>query len=65
MSDLARHYRHKKRGTTYTTMGMATLQTVKPITDMTMLVIYIANDGSLWARPYDEFMDGRFEETTP
>lgn len=62
MTEIAKRYRHKKRGSEYTTMGLATLQTDVPITDMTMLVIYGAKDGTMWARPLTEFFDGRFEE---
>lgn len=57
-------WRHKKRGSTYIVIENALLQTDKPITDMTPLVIYIAADGTVWVRPRDEFLDGRFEEIT-
>ena len=54
-------YRHKKRGTTYTVMGRATLQAEGPL-DNTKVVIYQSNiDGSMWVRPEAEFFDGRFE----
>lgn len=61
--DELRHsrWRHKKTGGEYLVSGKATLQTSKPIEDMQQLVLYIAQDGSLWVRPVDEFMDGRFE----
>lgn len=57
----ARIYRHKKRGSTYEWKGTAKLQTGYPITEGTTLVSYEAGDGTLWARPYREFYDGRFE----
>ncbi|MFT8445091.1 MAG: DUF1653 domain-containing protein [Acetobacter orientalis] len=55
-------YRHKKRGTTYMTMGTATLQIEGPH-DMTKCVVYMdTRSGSVWVRPETEFYDGRFEE---
>jgi hypothetical protein len=55
--------RHKKRGTTYRILTQrGKLQTSKPLADMVQLVIYQCEQtGELWARPYSEFMDGRFE----
>lgn len=55
-------WRHKKRGSTYVVMDVALLQTDKPVTDMTPMVVYMAGDGTMWVRPKDEFLDGRFEE---
>lgn len=52
---------HKKRGTVYGVYATAMLQTENPIGDDTQLAIYIGNDGRVWARPIDEFMDGRFD----
>ena len=44
----------------------AKLQTAEPIEDGTVLVIYRADeDGSIWARPRDEFLDGRFVAIGP
>ena len=55
-------YRHKKRGTTYTVMGLATMQIDGSPLDMEKAVIYQSNfDGSMWVRPLAEFEDGRFE----
>ena len=49
------------RGGIYTVVGAAKLQTAAPIGDMTELTVYRSiKDGSLWARPTVEFMDGRF-----
>ena len=55
-------YRHKKRGTLYTVLGEAELQTVRirPV-DGSILTIYRGADGKLWARSKEEFHDGRFE----
>jgi hypothetical protein len=57
--------RHRKRGTTYTVIANATLQTSAPIADDTALVIYQGEDGKFWARPAAEFFDGRFEHIAP
>lgn len=54
--------RHVKRGTVYTVLGKALLQTGVPITDDAELVVYQGEDGQLWARPALEFEDGRFEK---
>lgn len=56
-------WRHDKGGI-YTVIGFAKLQTNLPIDDMTSLVIYRAEDGTLWARPRTEFLDGRFKRLT-
>lgn len=58
-------FRHRKRGTTYTVIGIGLLQTERPLGDEQPLVIYQGPDGSFWARPQDEFLDGRFERTNP
>jgi hypothetical protein len=54
-------YRHRARGSCYTIIGRANLQTDRPIADDEALVIYRGKDGALWARPVREFCDGRFE----
>jgi hypothetical protein len=60
--DTAPVYLHKKRGTTYTLVGEATLQVTESAHDNARLVIYRSTtDGRLWVRPYHEFHDGRFE----
>jgi hypothetical protein len=56
-----RTWRHKKRGTTYAEVGLASLQAETPCEETAVLVIYRGDDGRLWARPHDEFHDGRFE----
>lgn len=58
----ARTFRHNKRGTTYTEVGTAWLQSEEPIREGVPLMIYKGDDGKLWARPFNEFMDGRFTE---
>lgn len=55
-------YRHRKRGTTYRTLTLASLQTAAPVPEGTLLVVYESADGKVWARPKDEFFDGRFEK---
>lgn len=55
-------WRHKKRGTIYQEIGTASLQASSgPIEEGVELVVYLSNDGKLYARPKDEFLDGRFE----
>jgi hypothetical protein len=55
-------YRHKRRGGTYTVVGRATLQAGEPVGDNQELVVYLGEDGQLWARSSNEFLDGRFEK---
>jgi len=55
-------YRHRRRGTSYTVLGKAILQSTRSLSDEQELVIYVGPDGRLWARPTDEFYDGRFEK---
>jgi hypothetical protein len=54
-------WRHKVRGSVYEEIGLASLQTARPVRDKTVLVVYQGSDGTLWARPKTEFQDGRFE----
>jgi len=53
--------KHLKRGTTYTVIFTATLQTKDLAYDDAILVVYRGEDGKIWARPEREFFDGRFE----
>jgi hypothetical protein len=54
-------YRHRRRGTLYAVVGRAVLQTNRPLSDDQEVVVYKGVDGHLWARPIDEFYDGRFQ----
>jgi hypothetical protein len=54
-------YRHVQRGNSYTVMGRARLQTSTILKDDDTLVIYQGQNGELWARPIEEFCDGRFQ----
>jgi hypothetical protein len=55
-------FRHRVRGTSYTVLGRAVLQTNQPVSDEQELVVYAGPDGRLWVRPVSEFYDGRFEK---
>lgn len=55
-------FRHVKRGTTYEKVALASLQCADPCEETAVLVIYRGEDGKVWARPHDEFHDGRFEK---
>lgn len=58
----ARRVRHLKRGTEYEVLGRASVQASHPIQEGDTVVVYRGEaDGALWARPADEFEDGRFE----
>jgi hypothetical protein len=62
---LERRWRHKKHGTTYTEIARATLQSSIPYPrEGDAMVVYRADDGSVWVREAQEFEDGRFEEIT-
>jgi hypothetical protein len=55
-------FRHIKRGTTYTLVGPARIQTDEPLADMSFVTVYRCEQtGALWARRTAEFTDGRFE----
>jgi len=54
-------YRHKVRGTEYTVLGEAEVQTEYAVYEGAKLVIYRGDDGKIWARPTFEFYGGRFE----
>jgi hypothetical protein len=61
-ADAGMRYRHIKRGSTYTVVGEARIQSDEPLFDMSDVVIYRCDEhGGLWARPPAEFNDGRFE----
>ena len=56
-------WRHVKRGTVYAEIGCAELQ--GSATEGDLLVVYLGDDGNLWARSYTEFHDGRFVPASP
>lgn len=56
-------WRHVRRGTCYEEIGTAEVQIAdgQMIGEGAVLIIYRGDDGKLWARPINEFLDGRFE----
>ena len=64
---VARQWRHKKRGTLYTEVGIAFLQTsgAQPLADGMAMMVYRDDGGTLWTRQFDEFHDGRFQGVLP
>jgi len=57
---------HVDRGTVYTVVGEAELQSSGgPVAEGAKLTVYRGADGNLWVRPSDEFSDGRFTVTPP
>jgi len=68
-------HRHVKRGSEYMLLGIGKMQTqgwlqelvlnghveARTSVDMREVAIYRGSDGSLWARPIEDFNDGRFE----
>jgi hypothetical protein len=56
---------HVKSGREYQVIGIGRLQIADPKWDMTELVLYgNPGDPMIWARPLDEFVDGRFQVPT-
>ena len=57
---------HLKRGTLYTEIGRAELQTsCGDLADGSEMVVYRGEDGKLWVRETAEFEDGRFWRVQP
>ena len=56
-------FRHLKRGSIYVKVGVAGLQCTSPVVEGVPMVVYKSiEDGRLWVRPEEEFLDGRFEK---
>jgi len=55
-------HKHKIQGGEYQYVGVGRTQSNNHMPDLTEVVIYKEENGTLWARDYDEFYDGRFEE---
>lgn len=54
--------RHRKRGSDYDVLlEQVSVQCSTPIKEGDILSVYVDEDGKGWARPRDEFNDGRFE----
>lgn len=51
---------HRKRGSKYIVLGSGFFQTIDEDYDGIRIVLYEGLDGKLWARPMEEFLDGRF-----
>jgi hypothetical protein len=57
-----RGVRHRKRGSDYDVMLEAVeVQCAKPINEGDVVSVYVEPNGKGWARPKDEFNDGRFD----
>lgn len=66
MPPTPRRWRHVNTGGTYVEVGRGRMQTNEPLPDMAEVVIYRSEtDSHLWARPVDEFEDGRFAALSP
>jgi hypothetical protein len=60
--ELFPRWRHRVRGSTYQEIGRAEVQASRVVVEGDTVVVYRSvDDGKLWARPPDEFDDGRFE----
>lgn len=59
-------WRHEQRKTRYGLLGYARVQAAEPVGEGDEVAVYLSLDGmaadgqTLWVRPSDEFMDGRF-----
>ncbi|ADZ70685.1 DUF1653 domain-containing protein [Polymorphum gilvum] len=52
----ASRWRHRKTGGTYTIIGQCRIEATGADA-----FLYQGTDGTIWARPKEEFLDGRFE----
>lgn len=55
-------WRHRKRGSYYSGIGIASVQAATPIPEGALVKVYLGEDGDLWVRAVTEFDDGRYEE---
>ena len=53
---------HARRETQYQDMVIAEVQTSRPVQEGESVVIYVSREGKPYARPSNEFFDGRFVE---
>ncbi|HRY03859.1 MAG TPA: hypothetical protein P5256_12065 [Beijerinckiaceae bacterium] len=59
-TQLPRLFQHNKRGSLYAIVAEAELQTTAPVPEGARLIVYVGLDGRIWARPAEEFHDGRY-----
>lgn len=59
LSEFVPSHEHRKGGK-YVFVGYAKVQTDTPLSDYDHVVVYRAEDSTLWVRPTAEFHDGRF-----
>lgn len=64
-TSLGTRWVHKARGTTYRITGFARLHSkTLGIPDVAIVTYQSEADQRMWARPWEEFLDGRYEKLT-
>jgi len=53
-------WQHKRRGSVCRIESLGTLQSENPEMDNAEVVVYTDLSATVWVRPVDEFLDGRF-----